>query len=280
MNIFISSSFSDHEFFGVLVHILSGRGHRVVSVSADLVVGEAITRHLRNSEVLIACMPVGDRINPNVFWEIGYGMGCGVPTVIVGSNMELPISHLREMPFIVRSGDPYRDALAVATQVDEMTISSPVPVTEFATAEATLLAAVRDNWRLEAISPLRLEELVASLFAERGFDVRLSKTKDGGVDIILMSKGERDVVAVEVKKLNRQTLVSVDAVRRLAWTLQAVGANHGLLVTTSGFTAAATSFASTERVSLCTIAQLLEQDQTWRLSPKTLGDLREPRELG
>jgi HJR/Mrr/RecB family endonuclease len=66
------------------------------------------------------------------------------------------------------------------------------------------------------------------------------------------------VVVVEVKKLSRQSRVSVEAVRQLLSAVTTIGAHTGILVTTAGFTPAAVALATGTPVLLRTIEQLVK----------------------
>lgn len=70
---------------------------------------------------------------------------------------------------------------------------------------------------------------------------------------------------VEVKKLSRQHLVSVDAVRHFLNDLSTLGASGGMLVAPSGFTAAARALAEGSPVALRTLDEVLAAKSTQEL---------------
>jgi HJR/Mrr/RecB family endonuclease len=100
---------------------------------------------------------------------------------------------------------------------------------------------------------------VADLFRERGYEVSATPpTRDAGVDIVVRSPEDGQLLLVEVKKLSRQGRVSVEAVRRLLGTVSlASDVALGILVSPSGFTGAAMALAATGPVVLRTLEEIL-----------------------
>jgi HJR/Mrr/RecB family endonuclease len=91
------------------------------------------------------------------------------------------------------------------------------------------------------------EELVAELFAARGFDVELtSATRDGGRDIIAVHEtmGLRSRYLIECKRYAPQNRVGLAIVQRLFGVKMAENANKAIIATTSNFTRDAKSFAA------------------------------------
>jgi HJR/Mrr/RecB family endonuclease len=94
------------------------------------------------------------------------------------------------------------------------------------------------------------------LFRERGYAVKaMGPGADIGVDFTIQKDNER--VAVEVKKLSKQSRVSVETVRRLLSAVHVAGGSLGILVATSGYTAAALGLAAGTPILLLTLEEIL-----------------------
>jgi restriction system protein len=112
---------------------------------------------------------------------------------------------------------------------------------------------------LLAMDPLEFEELVAELFRAMGMQaVTTARSGDGGVDVDALDpdpiRGGKIVVQV---KRYRNT-VSPSAVRDLYGTVQSVGANKGVLVTTSGFGPTSHAFAHGKPLTLISGSDLVD----------------------
>jgi hypothetical protein len=100
---------------------------------------------------------------------------------------------------------------------------------------------------MRELRPRCFEELIADLFARRGFAVKLTPpTRDGGVDIYAVEHhalGE-SLYVIECKRYKAHRRVGVEPVRGLYAVTEAKRATRGILVTTSSFTDSAVAFAS------------------------------------
>ncbi|MGW7281153.1 restriction endonuclease [Streptomyces sp. NPDC054844] len=112
---------------------------------------------------------------------------------------------------------------------------------------------------LFAMDPIAFESLVANLFRAMGMQaVTTQRSNDGGVDVDALDptpiRGGKIVVQV---KRYRNT-VPPTAVRDLYGTVQDVGANKGVLVTTSGFGPGSHTFANGKPLELIPGAELVD----------------------
>lgn len=99
---------------------------------------------------------------------------------------------------------------------------------------------------LYKITPRKFEELVAYLMEMHGYDVTLTqRSKDGGVDIFALHKNNfgNFLTLVECKQYSRNRPVGVSIVRSLYGVLNIENASHGIIATTSTFTAGAKKMA-------------------------------------
>ena len=106
-------------------------------------------------------------------------------------------------------------------------------------ANNTLIEQLRNTPHdLFNITPRQLEELVAELLNNQGFDVELTKqTRDDGVDIFAYKKLAigRILFVVDTKRYKKANLIGVEMVRQLHGTLIHHNATSAMLVTTSGY---------------------------------------------
>jgi hypothetical protein len=258
MKVFIAHSSRDRELVAGLVTLLREDGHDVFDPTAIVAAGNVlseISAAIRSADVVVAVVTAG---NPNVFYELGLAAGASVPTLITAPVGELLPADLASVPYVQLTGDILRDAQTIARRANELKGLSLTKPTKFESAEAALRAAIREPAVLESLSPSDFERLVMELFKERGYAVTATRsTRETGFDFAIESHKDREVVLVEVKKLSRQSRVSVETVRRLLSAVSAVGAPLGMLVATSGYTAAALAFAAGTPILLRTLEELL-----------------------
>ncbi|MDX6356441.1 MAG: restriction system protein, partial [Streptomyces sp.] len=112
---------------------------------------------------------------------------------------------------------------------------------------------------LLVMDPLEFEELVAELFRAMGMQaVTTVRSGDGGVDVDALDpdpiRGGK--IAVQVKRYRKT--VPPTAVRDLYGTVQSLGANKGVLVTTSGFGRSSYVFVSGKPMTLVSGTDLVE----------------------
>ncbi len=121
--------------------------------------------------------------------------------------------------------------------------------------EQTLRHLSRDPRLLYQLDPRKVEEVVAEIMRQLGYDVVLTPYRaDGGVDIFAVDKTGIGTLlyVVEVKRYSPERKVGVGLVRSLYGVVEEKRANCGVLVTTSHFTEPARSFQATigSRLSL------------------------------
>lgn len=112
------------------------------------------------------------------------------------------------------------------------------------------------------ISPREFEELVAEVFSQQGYRVKLTPTtRDGGCDVIATRdiNGIPYMILIECKKYNPDHRVGVQLVRSLLGVQSDRKANKAILVTSSLFTRDAREFAERQEhlISLVDVNDLL-----------------------
>jgi HJR/Mrr/RecB family endonuclease len=258
MKVFIAHSVRDRELVVTLVNLLREDGHEVFvasEIAAPANVLSVISSAIRSADVLVAIVTAS---NPNVFYELGLAAGASVPILVTApANERLPVD-LASVPYVQLTGDLLRDAQTIARRTRDLQGIASTKPEKFESAEAALRAATQDPAVLESLSPGDFEGLVTRLFKDRGYEVTTTPfMHDTGADFVIESPKSKELVLVEVKKLSRQSRVSVETVRRLLSAVSTAHAPLGLLVATSGYTAAAIALAAGTPILLRTLEEIL-----------------------
>ncbi len=112
--------------------------------------------------------------------------------------------------------------------------------------QAIVRSARKNPDRLFAMTPRGFEQLIAFVFQQNGFDVSLTpQTRDGGFDVVAENRvlGVPFKWLIECKRYARGRNITVETTRSLLGVLVDQRASRALLITTSGFTKAARTFA-------------------------------------
>jgi len=115
---------------------------------------------------------------------------------------------------------------------------------------ALILALDKAPLRMADLPPRRVEDLVAELIHDQGFDVELTaQTRDGGRDIIAIRSKAPELLTeqkylIEVKHPQRGNPVRVEAVRALVGVGHVDPSTGLVLATTTRFTKDARAFAA------------------------------------
>lgn len=118
-----------------------------------------------------------------------------------------------------------------------LAIASPIL---FTSIELEVLAYFgRHPELLHSLPPRKFEELVATVFRNNGFEVKLTpETRDGGIDIIAIQKngfGGNTLHLVECKRYLPENKVGIGIVQRMLGVVEQHRATQGIIVTTSSF---------------------------------------------
>jgi len=122
-------------------------------------------------------------------------------------------------------------------------VPSIVLIDELISSARRILAMLAKDPRvLGAIDGRRFEEITAVLLSDLGFDViELTRSgKDGGRDLVVRrkdpSRGALQTILVECKHWTSRKAVGIDFALHLLDLVSTEEANHGILLSTSGFT--------------------------------------------
>jgi nucleoside 2-deoxyribosyltransferase len=255
MKVFIVHSMKDSDLVANVEEHLRDSGYDVTSpgsLPSQVDILSAISASIRSADVLLAFVT---STNADTYYELGLAAGANVPMLIVAKAGEpLPLG-LSSVPFVQLTGDSLRDAQTIVRRVEDLKGLVASPADELGSGEKALRAAVRDPRVLESIPPIEFERFVAEFFRERG--LRVTQTPRFAADLVVETQGGKETVLVELKKMSRESRVSVEAVRRFLNVVTLFGASSGVLVSTSGFTSAAMALAAGTPIVLRTLEELL-----------------------
>lgn len=95
-----------------------------------------------------------------------------------------------------------------------------------------------------SLTPRNFEKLVADVYKNLGYEVRLTpETHDGGCDIILLERNTGDQILVECKRYSKHRKVGIDLTRNLCGVMVENQEKKSILVSTSRFTSGAEKYA-------------------------------------
>ena len=93
------------------------------------------------------------------------------------------------------------------------------------------------------------EYFIAKLFEKMGYITTVTKgSGDFGIDVIAENKNEK--IAIQVKRFNIEKMVTPNIIRETLGAMNRFGATKCMVITTSGFTAAAEEATTNERIIL------------------------------
>jgi HJR/Mrr/RecB family endonuclease len=139
------------------------------------------------------------------------------------------------------SDDPFQ----IISQADSLILQSfPLSSQDIALNElGTHLQRRYDD--IYSIPPRRFEELVADIFKNLGYGVRLTQsTRDGGADVLLFENPNALQAIVEVKRYDKDRTVGIKFVDRLMGAMIRWQSKKAYLITTSHFSRPSTDAVS------------------------------------
>jgi len=160
------------------------------------------------------------------------------PLSVPGIILEFRLAPLSEKDFLEWAA--YKNGLIYDLgdrQYTDQLIQIAKP--EIIVANNTLMEQLQKSpHNLFSISPRQLEEVVAELLSDQGFEVELTQqTHDDGVDIFAFKKLPvgKVLFVVDTKRYQKTNIIGVEMVRQLHGTVIHHNATSGMLVTTSGY---------------------------------------------
>jgi hypothetical protein len=183
-------------------------------------------------------------MSASVLFEVGYAVGAGKPVILVRENGGDVPAELAYLP-LVRIDPAVLDKSTadVLRWVSLVEGAIPAKARRPDIHEAVKLYQ-QDPAAFERLRPEDFEAALLDLFKNLAAEVVVpSRSKDGGIDILLHQFEGHPLVLVEVKKFSSSNRVPLDHVAKLLQAVEYANGNRGILVSASGFTASAREFA-------------------------------------
>ena len=265
--IFISYNYKDNANVNLLKGQLANSSEiDVTFVSESTINSEKIKKSIndqidRSSMMLVM---LGDQWSSWQEYELKTAINKGVPVVGILSNkankIESTIWSTEGVPIVNWSWAEISKILSGETHTveykapDAKKFESPIIQIDFSKISEELTAyLLKKPAAMHSISPRKFEELVAYIMEKHGYEVTLTQqSKDGGIDIFaIKNDGFGNILTiVDCKKYSVTNPVGIAAVRGMYGTLQIESASHGIIATTSRFTADAYNLAQEYRYQL------------------------------
>lgn len=263
MKVFISHSYEDQHLARALAGRLEDLGHEVFdpfTLALGTQFAAAATSAIQRADVVVALLRT---TTPNLLYELGVAQGAHRPLIIASSGLsDLPFD-LTSLPYVHLGDDIEGDAAEIARRIASFAPMRPHRFDVSGDTVETLKAIAEDSEFAASVSSKDFEELLVGFLRRSGLTVEQGRPDRDVFDFALTEPGHHsvsDLVIVEVKKYSSTSRVSVDAVLQLAGAVTSAGARLGILISTSGFTAAARGLAETVPISLWTLREILEMN--------------------
>jgi restriction system protein len=171
---------------------------------------------------------------------------------------------IEELKKLLETQLSYKNELIgqIASKPEILTLDTPEIIRDVKVINKSILQKIdRNPNEIYHLNSRQFEELVAELFEERGYNVKLTQqTRDGGKDLIIINKGMLGdfLIYGECKKWAPNRPVGVNVVSDLAGRMLANSATAGLVVTSSYFSPDAQIFTQKikHRMSLVDFVEL------------------------
>lgn len=253
MRIFVAHSLRDREFVDVLFDTLVRHDHQpidTVSLRPNNLISDLSTA-IHSADAVIGVI---SEVRPNVLFEIGFAVGAARPILIVARPPSSVPGDLAEFPLVEATMGDRLDAEEVVKRLARLPEAPSSRTADLGSVEDALRSLAQEQSLLQSVDSVEFEHLISDWLRTLGFTVR--ETADESYDLTITSP-EKGSAIVEVKKMHPQTLVSVEAVRKVLSSLQASDAGAGIVVSSSGFTPAAMEFSRGTALRLLTLSDLM-----------------------
>jgi HJR/Mrr/RecB family endonuclease len=219
---------------------------------------EDVPALIRSCDALVAII-AKDR--SNVLFEIGVAVGAGKPVILLADADDVVPNELRAYPCIGPTREGRDITSATVRFLRQLRPEKAHWLADLHAPDATLRTCVENPKLLDAIDARTFERLLASWFESEGCTIDWTPEHHlTGCDFYAKSSdGKR--WAVQAKKFDKQSRVSIDVVRSLLNTTAMSGSAGGLIIATCPFTSSAMALAleSSPKVRLLTLDELLHR---------------------
>ena len=245
IRVFISCTVHDAIVWGTMKDALIAAGCEVMRVDVSEDVGDYqadVLGAIKRCDVFVAVI---SGLRPNIMLELGYALGCGKTIVLLRApDGVIPHDFKTFTTFDINVFDS--DSIA---QIVQWVIDQGKPVNREDILRGTpneVLCRLLENLdRLDEVSPSEFESLIEAWFSSIGVGVvPVQNAPDKGFDYLLFGLDDWPTVAIEVRKRNRNSLISFNEVHRLVGAAVAADASCAILITSGQFTHSAVSVAN------------------------------------
>jgi restriction system protein len=244
--IFLSYAYNQEaiDYASLIKSKLESHGMQVYDASSSNV-GSDIINHLHNSinkcDLVIAFM-MGS--NLNVTYEVGYAIGKGKKVVIIANDFsEIPYN-LKNILAISLQNDSDNKLNMLLSLVDN-TESTKDELDSIGVKDLKylLISYFEKTNEFDQIEPRKFEDFIFDWLNSEGFKVTRAGKKDIGYDFFISDYNKFTKTLVEVKKYNINNKVSIGMIQKFLDVLRYHKADHGIFISSSGFTQSATNFS-------------------------------------
>jgi len=211
----------------------------------NISINKNITEEIYASDVFICFV---NKSSSNVMFELGFAIGIGKNVIVIGEHSEIP-ADLQGIKYYNRSLSPY-ELISFITKYISDKSEAPINI-----ALLDINKITNEPELLGKITALDFKNIIKKHFTTKGYEVidELGKNYD------FKLRYNKEFALVEIKKYNYRSKVSIEAVRQLEYAMLSEKIRTGLLISSSHFTKAARSYASTlsTRVLLWTLEDLV-----------------------
>jgi HJR/Mrr/RecB family endonuclease len=265
--IFISYNYKDNAKVNLLKGQLANSSEIDVTfvseaTSSSEKIKDSINNQIDNAALMLVML--GEHWSTWQEYELNTAIKKGVPVVGLLSNkeniIESPIWSTDNIPIVNWNWAEISKILSGETHSldykapDVKKLESPIIQLDFSTISEELTTYLLNNPdAMHNVSPRKFEELVAYIMEKHGYEITLTQqSRDGGIDIFaLKNDGFGNILTiVDCKKYSANNPVGIAAVRGMYGTLQIESASHGIIATTSRFTADAYNLAQEYKYQL------------------------------
>jgi len=201
---------------------------------------------INKSDIFIAIIR---ETNPNIFFELGYATALGKKTLVILDD-EISFYYLRNHKFNRFDFNSTNVIYEILNLLEKIVVEE-IEEKPYISYFSELVKEYRSSpLILDKISSQEFENIIFDYLTTQGFEPEKTTNLDYGYDFILRNYHGFSKTLVEIKKYSVNNKVSVNVVQQLYGAINAYEADHGILITTSGFTSSALDIISSLNIEM------------------------------
>jgi hypothetical protein len=191
--------------------------------------------------------------NANVMLELGYALGIRKNIIIIGEHNNIPFA-LQAMNFFPRSIKSYELLSYLGEYIsrnDNLSRNDHIDIKSLSVNNLITNPEI-----INQLSVFDFENIIVKWFKQKGYEIECNNNV--GYDLKILSF-DGNVTLVEIKKYSENSSVSISTVQQLVSSMCLENVNTGIIISSSQFTKAAISFASSvsSQILLWTLDDLI-----------------------